>query len=92
MTDPTNIRGLRDQIDQIDEQILDLLSRRLALSQHIGVQKEQINKPVIDKHREADLNARLQKLCVKQGLEPVFVLKIWRIILQESYRVQNGKK
>ena len=63
MPDQKNITRLREQIDQIDEQIIDLLSERLRLTRKIGVIKDKINKPVIDKDREVDLNARIEKMC-----------------------------
>lgn len=92
MPDQKNIGGLREQIDQIDEQIIDLLSERLRLTGKIGVIKDKINKPVIDKDREVDLNARIEKICRQKGLDSSFISNLWRLILQESYRVQNVKK
>lgn len=92
MSDKEKLSALRSQIDQIDEDIISLLRERLNLTGQIGRLKERLNKPVIDRDREADLNARLDKICREKGLDASFILKIWRLILQESYRVQDGKK
>ena len=92
MPDQKNIAGFREQIDQIDEQIIDLLSERLRLTRKIGVIKDKINKPVIDKDREVDLNARIEKICRQKGLDSSFISNLWQLILHESYRVQDVKK
>ena len=62
MPDQEKISRIRMQIDNIDGQIIDLLSERLKLTGDIGVLKGKMNKPVIDKEREADLNSRLPSL------------------------------
>jgi chorismate mutase len=92
MPDQKNIAGLREQINQLDEQIIDLLSERLRLTRKIGVIKDKINKSIIDKDREVDLNARIEKICRHKGLDSSFISNLWQLILQESYRVQNVKK
>ena len=92
MPEHQKLDSLRQKIDQIDERIIDLLSQRLKLTGDIGILKSKIKKPVIDKEREADLNARLDKLCRQKGLDLDFVLKIWQSILHESYRAQNVDK
>jgi chorismate mutase len=92
MPEYKKLDSLRQQIDDIDEQIIDLLSHRLKLTAEIGVVKSKMKKPVIDKEREADLNARLDDLCRQRGLDSDFVLKIWQTILHESYRAQDADK
>ena len=81
MPDKKKIARLREQIDQIDDQIIDLLSERLRLSGKIGVIKDKINKPVIDKGREVDLNARIEKICRNKGLDSSFISNLWQLIL-----------
>ncbi len=92
MPDQEKIVKIRKQIDKIDTQIIELLSERLQLTGEIGVLKGKINKPVIDKEREADLNLRLEKMCLEKGIDPSFIFRLWQLILEESYQVQNGKK
>jgi len=87
-----NLSGLRQRIDQIDSDILNLLSERLQLTAKIGRIKSELNKPVIDQEREADLTAKLYELCDKQDLDKKFVSGVWDLILKESYRMQDGKK
>ncbi len=58
----TDLKPLRDGIDQIDHQILTLLNERAKLAQHIGHLKAQNDAPVMRPEREAQVVARLQSL------------------------------
>lgn len=53
MTD--KLKPLREQIDAIDAQILDLLSRRARLAQDVGHVKAETNAPVFRPEREAQV-------------------------------------
>ena len=53
MTD--TLKPLREQIDAIDVQILDLLSRRARLAQDVGHVKAETNAPVFRPEREAQV-------------------------------------
>ena len=53
MTD--KLKPLREQIDAIDAQILDLLSRRARLAQDVGRVKAETNAPVFRPEREAQV-------------------------------------
>jgi chorismate mutase len=92
MPDKDKLTVLRDQIDQIDAQVLRLLAQRIRLIDEIAVLKEHMNKPVVDHEREADLHKRLEALCRDEGLDTAFITKIWQLILTESYQIQHGKK
>ncbi|RJG23895.1 prephenate dehydratase [Massilia cavernae] len=53
MTD--KLKPLREQIDAVDAQILDLLSRRARLAQEVGHVKAETNAPVFRPEREAQV-------------------------------------
>ena len=53
MTD--KLKPLREQIDAIDVQILELLSRRARLAQDVGHVKAETNAPVFRPEREAQV-------------------------------------
>ena len=56
----TNIEGLRDAIDEIDEQILDLINQRLLLAAQIGRLKKQNGIQIVDSDREKAVIDRLR--------------------------------
>ncbi len=53
---------LRKQIDEIDESILELLDKRMKVTDEVGVYKRQNNIEILQKGREEELKSRLQEL------------------------------
>jgi chorismate mutase len=49
------LKNLRDQIDQIDLKILNLINQRLETGKKIGKIKNQIGSHIIDDTREEDI-------------------------------------
>jgi chorismate mutase/prephenate dehydratase len=49
------LKPLRERIDAIDNQILELLNRRAAIAQEVGHVKAQVNAPVFRPEREAQV-------------------------------------
>ncbi|RJX27075.1 MAG: chorismate mutase [Acholeplasma sp.] len=47
-----NLESLRQTIDQIDDDMMVLFKRRMAVSQQIGEVKKELNLPVFDPSRE----------------------------------------
>lgn len=55
MTTDNKLKPLREQIDAIDAQILDLLNRRARVAQQVGHVKAETNAPVFRPEREAQI-------------------------------------
>lgn len=55
MTIEHQLKPLREQIDALDKQILDLLSRRASVAQEVGHIKAAVNAPVFRPEREAQV-------------------------------------
>ena len=56
MTTDDKLKPLREQIDAIDAQILDLLNRRARVAQEVGHVKAETNAPVFRPEREAQVS------------------------------------
>ena len=73
---PDEMRGLREQIDAVDEQIVRLLDRRARLARGIGEIKRDRGLETYAPDRERMLMDRLEKLSAgdfpRRGLEAVF--------------------
>ncbi len=52
------IEDLRRRIDQIDEEIIKLITKRLELCREIGELKKAYNIPVVDRRREQQVLER----------------------------------
>ncbi len=78
----------RQQIDEIDEQVMELLARRMRISQQIGVHKSRLGMPVFQPDRYRAILERRNRTAVELGLSPAFVDTLMRAIHEESVRIQ----
>ncbi|MZI94621.1 bifunctional chorismate mutase/prephenate dehydrogenase [Vibrio sp. CAIM 722] len=79
------LRALRDQIDAVDKQMVELLSRRLALVEQVGVVKSQHGLPIYAPDREAAMLASRREEADRQGVPPQLIEDILRRTMRESY-------
>lgn len=83
-----SLSNLRDEIDQIDEQILGLLSRRAKLAQEIGLQKAKSRSHYFTPEREQTVYKRV--LEANTGpLPPQAVRAIFREIMSASRALEK---
>lgn len=88
-TDIPGLARLREQIDAVDAQLLELLNRRAGISLAIGQAKASAgNAPVHDPVREAQLLASLAERNAGP-LRPEHVEAIWREIMSASRSLQK---
>jgi chorismate mutase len=83
-----NLSALRRQIDHIDEQLLELLSKRMRLSREIGVYKKEHNMPVLQSPRYSEILEKRSSMGEAMELNPVFIREILKEIHEESVRQQ----
>lgn len=86
---------LRQQIDQINDELLELLAKRMRVTCEIGQYKKEHKMPVIQQNRYNDLMERLVKNGEELGLPEDFIRAILVAIHEESVRQQldivNGR-
>ena len=81
--------NLRAQIDVLDNQLIDLLGKRMKVADGIGELKKQRNVAVLQSNR---WNAILGNMILEgeqRGLSEEFVLKMFKAIHQESINHQE---
>ena len=84
-----NLSNLRAQIDILDNQLIDLMGKRMKVSDGIGELKKQKNVAVLQSNR---WNAILGNMILEgeqRGLSEEFVLKMFKAIHQESINHQE---
>ena len=82
------IQQLRKQIDELDNQLMDLLAKRMQVCRQIGEYKKEHNMTVLQASR---YNEILEKRGVQgslTGMAPEFVAKVFESIHEESVRQQ----
>ena len=83
-----NINILRKQIDDIDEQLLTILAKRMRISREIGTYKKEHNMPILQSGRYNDILENRAKQGQAMNLSPEFVTEIMKSIHEESVKVQ----
>ena len=79
------LNELRDKIDAVDKQILDLLSQRLSLVEQVGEVKSEHGLPIYAPDREAAMLASRRAEAEKIGVPPQLIEDILRRTMRESY-------
>ncbi len=84
----TDIELLRKQIDECDEQILELLAKRMSLSQEICVFKKAHNMTVLQTDRYQQMLTQRIALGQSLQLDATLVERLFAFIHEESVRKQ----
>lgn len=79
---------MRQTIDAIDDQLIDLLARRMAVSEEIGRFKHVRSMPVIQPERYDALMGRRVEEATHAGIPPRFMRRLFSLIHEESVRRQ----
>ena len=81
---------LRDQIDELDHRLIQILGERMEVAEKIGRYKKENGIAVLQTwHWEAMLKARLD-MGNQKGLNEAFITKLFRSIHQESIHRQRS--
>ena len=85
------LTALRDQIDEVDKALLDLLARRMALVAEVGEVKSKYGLPIYVPEREASMLASRRKEAQSLGVSPDLIEDVLRRVMRESYSSENDK-
>lgn len=80
---------LRDQIDLVDKQLIDLLARRLKLVAGVGEVKSRYGIPVYAPDREAAMLASRRTEAEAAGIPADLIEDVLRRVMRESYSSEN---
>jgi chorismate mutase len=80
---------LRQEIDDIDDQIVELIWKRFEITGEIGRLKAKHSTPAVDQDRESRMISRLGEKALALSLNPDLVASIFRSILAEVVTEHN---
>jgi len=86
----TEIARLRDEIADVDREIVGLVAKRLDLASQVGLEKELLGLPLRDDKAEEQVHARLSTEVAKRGISPSLGAGLARLLIEESVRRQAG--
>ncbi|WP_455278706.1 chorismate mutase [[Eubacterium] cellulosolvens] len=79
----------RNEIDLIDEKLLQLLEKRLAIVKKIAVLKDRENLPIRDPDREASILKNIAVKAENIGLDPELAKRFFRSLIELSVEVEQ---
>ena len=82
---------LREEIDRIDREIIDLLCKRFETVEEVAKLKKETNTDIEDGKREAEIikNCKAES---HGNLDEDFIEKLMRLIIDQSKKVQERLK
>lgn len=90
MQKPQPLNHTREQITQLDNELLSLLAERRRLSLEVARSKEVDVRPIRDTQREKELLARLVTAGREKGLDAHYVISLYQSIIEDSVLNQQA--
>ncbi|MET0405077.1 MAG: bifunctional chorismate mutase/prephenate dehydratase [Cystobacter sp.] len=90
MSDVVDLQQLRVAIEQVDEELLDALRRRMDLAEDIARSKLATASPIRDQRREDLLLKRIRTSAMARKLDPHEVERLYRFIMEMSVARQHA--
>ncbi len=83
-----NLVHLRRQIDRLDNELIEILARRMNISREIGTYKRDHNMPVVQPARYGDIMSSRVLAAKGLGMSEEFMRTVLAAIHEESVRIQ----
>jgi chorismate mutase / prephenate dehydratase len=90
MNESKNIDNIRENINNVDSEILKLLAERRKLSEDVVTSKVESDQPIRDTKRETELLSKIIGAGKEFGLDSHYVSKIFYDIIDDSIRLQQN--
>jgi aspartate aminotransferase len=88
----SGINDLRNKMDEVTLEMVELLKKRTDIAREIGVIKKNTGKGITDELRENNLRGKVISLCNEIGLNESIGTKLLNFLLNESIKVQSTNK
>lgn len=87
---PEALLEMRHEIDELDDALVDLLSRRFDITRRVGQLKAEQQLDSFDPERERQKLERLASRAREKSLNPDFIQRLFQSLFEEV--VENHKK
>lgn len=82
------LAALRERIDELDRQLVDVLARRLDICHEVARLKEKSDTPIIQPQRVRDVLTGRRQWAIDRGIDPDFIEDVMRVVLAETHRIE----
>lgn len=85
----SKLSWLRSQIDQVDDELMELFSRRMKLAEEIGRYKKENNMTILQTRRWNEILQRAISKAIQMGLSKEFIIRYFDAVHLESIQHQT---
>ena len=83
------LKDIRKEIDSLDQELIEIFAKRLALVKKVGEIKHQQGLPIYVPEREADMLQARREEAQRKGVPPDLIEDVLRRLMRESYVSEN---
>ena len=87
---PIDLQHLRETIETLDRDLIDLFKRRMAVAEQVAAAKIEAAYPFRDQLREDQILIRVRKMATEQGLDPHQMESLFRRIFEMAISHQQN--
>ena len=84
-----DLQSLREEIDQLDERLWEIIGQRADVVRQIGEWKRQHGEQVVQPERWQEVLQHCQSVADKHGLSETVVHEVMEAIHNESVRIES---
>ena len=84
-----DLASLREEIDQLDEQLWEIIGQRADVVRQIGEWKRQHGEQVVQPERWQEVLQHCQSVADKHGLSETVIQEVMEAIHNESVRIES---
>ena len=84
-----DLQSLREEIDQLDEQLWEVIGQRADVVRQIGEWKRQHGEQVVQPERWQEVLQHCQSVADKHGLSETVIQEVMEAIHNESVRIES---
>lgn len=87
-----DLSKLREEIDAVDNQLLQLLKKRIEIVKRVGDLKKKTGQAIVDASREQSIIDKRSEQAKAYGIDRSIVEKVWRTLFQIAYTIEEDHK
>ena len=84
-----DLQSLREEIDQLDERLWEIIGQRADMVRQIGEWKRQHGEQVVQPERWQEVLQHCQSVADKHGLSEMVIQEVMEAIHNESVRIES---
>jgi chorismate mutase-like protein len=83
------LEEFRRQLDELDERLLDVLARRFDVCREVAGHKAEVQIPMMQPARVAEVKRRAVERGRSRGLSEGFVTALYELVIAEACRIED---